>query len=109
MKISSNGDYIVSAVGVEYSAAALEAYAPSSYNASKKYDGRVDTSWVIDNYLDGIHPTTDGSRIAGQAIYTEIIDAISPTQKMEEYLDEYGNVFANNVYSYLAAYVLNKR
>lgn len=105
MNIKSNSDYIISTVGVEYNADALEAYAGTSYNASRKY-GRADASWIINNYLDGIHPTTDGSSIAGEAVYTEIIDAISPTQKMDKYLDNYVNTFADNMYSYLAAYLM---
>lgn len=104
-KIQHNNDVIISTVGVEYNADMLAAYAGSSYNASKKY-GRVDASWVIDNYLDGIHPTTDGSSIPGAAVYLEVVDAISPTQKMDDYLEKYAKTFSNNVYAYLAAYLL---
>ena len=105
MNVESNNDYIISTVGIEYNAGVLEAYAGSSYDASRKY-GRVDASWVIDNYLDGIHPTTDGSSIAGEAVYLEIVDQISPTQKMDNYLENYADKFADNVYSYLAAYIM---
>ena len=102
--VKNTGNYLVSIVGVEYSASMLEAYAGDSYNASKKY-GRADASWVIDNYLEGIHPTTDGSSLVG-AEYLPIYDTVSPTDKMENYLMEYANTFDNNVYSYLAAYIL---
>lgn len=105
--VRSTGNYLVSTVGIEYSASTLDSYAGTSYNASKKY-GRVDASWVIDNYLDGIHPTTDGSSIAGGAEYFPIYDAVSPTDKMKDFLTNYANTFDNNVYSYLAAYVVNK-
>lgn len=104
--VKNNGHYLISTVGIEYNADALEAYAPSSYNASKKYDGRVDTEWVIDNYLEGIHPTTNGSRNPANVEYIPIIDSVSPTQKMGEYLDSYAETFANNMYSYLAAYLV---
>ena len=103
--ITQSGDYIVSTVGVEYNADLLAAYAGSSYDASRKY-GRADANWVIDNYLDGIHPITDGSSIAGEAVYMEIVDPISPTEKMDNYLEQYASTFANNMYSYLAAYIL---
>lgn len=102
--VRSTGNYLISVVGVEYDASTLESYAGASYNASKKY-GRADASWVIDNYLEGIHPTTDGSSLMG-AEYMPIYDAVSPTDKMEDYLMEYANTFDNNVYSYLAAYIL---
>ena len=103
--ITQNSDYIISAVGIEYNADLLAAYAGTSYNASKKY-GRVDANWVIDNYLDGIHPITDGSSIAGEAVYMEVIDPVSPTEKMDDYLEQYASTFTNNVYSYLAAYLM---
>ena len=103
--ITSNGTHIISRVGVEYNADILGAYAASSYSASKKY-GVADPNWVIDNYLDGIHPTTNGSRIPEEVVYTEIIDSQSPTDKMENYLERYISVFNNNVYSYLSAYVM---
>ena len=103
--VKSNGHYLISTVGIEYNADALEAYAPSSYNASKKYDGRVDTAWVIENYLDGIHPTTNGSQIPEEVVYMPIVDNVSPTQKMADYLDVYAKTFYSNVYSYLAAYL----
>ena len=107
MNIKSNNTHIISTVGVEYNSDILEAYAASSYyDASKKY-GNVDGAWVIDNYLDGIHPTTDGSSIPGQAVYTEIYDNDqSPTEKMDNYLTKYVNTFSANVHSYLAAYLL---
>ena len=104
--VKSNGHYLISTVGIEYNADALEAYAPSSYNASKKYDGRVDTEWVIDNYLEGIHPTTNGSRNPVSVEYIPIVDSVSPTQKMGNYLESYAETFANNMYSYLAAYLV---
>ena len=102
--VKNTGNYLVSIVGVEYSASTLESYASDSYNASKKY-GRADASWVIDNYLEGIHPTTDGSSAVG-AEYMPIYDNVSPTDKMEDYLMNYAGTFDNNVYSYLAAYIL---
>ena len=105
MNIQHNNNFITSTVGVEYNADILASYAGSSYNASKKY-GRVDVNWVIDNYLDGIHPTTDGSSIPGQAVYMEIVDLQSPTDKMENYLEQYVSTFSNNVNSYLAAYLM---
>ena len=106
MNIKSNNTHIISTVGIEYNADILEAFAASSYyDASRKY-GNVDGDWVIDNYLDGIHPTTDGSSIPGQAIYMEIRDAESPTKKMDKYLENYSNTFMNNVYSYLSAYLM---
>ena len=100
MKMSGGGDFIVVNVGVEYDAGALTGV----YSASKKY-GTADPGWVLDNYLDGIHPTTDGSTVPGEAQYIPIYGP-SPTETMTAFLNEYGNTFEANVYSYLAAYVV---
>lgn len=103
--ITQNSSYIISTVGVEYNADLLAAYAGSSYDASKKH-GRADANWVIDNYLDGIHPITDGSIIAGQAVYMKIKDPVSPTEKMDIYLEQYAQTFRDNMNAYLAAYLV---
>ena len=106
MNIKTNNTQIISTVGVEYNSDILEAYAAASYyDASKKY-GNVDGDWVIDNYLEGIHPTTDGSSIPGQAVYIEVVDDKSPTDKMKDYFEQYVSTFDNNVTSYLAAYIM---
>lgn len=104
--IKKNQTHIVSTIGIKYDANLLEAYAGSAYNASKKYDGRVDASWVIDNYLEGIHPTTNGSSIPDEVVYKPIRDAESPTQKMDKFLTKYNKSFEDNVYAYLASYLL---
>jgi hypothetical protein len=107
MNIQHNSDYITSTVGVEYNADMLAAYAGTSYSASKKY-GIADANWVIDNYLDGIHPITDGSSIAGEAVYMEILDPVSPTEKMDTYLEQYAQTFRDNINAYLAAYLMQE-
>lgn len=104
--IKKNRTHIISTVGIQYDADLLEAYAGSAYDASKKYDGRVDTNWVIDNYLDGIHPTTNGSSIPDEVVYVPMRDAKSPTQKMDEFLTAYNKNFEQNIYAYLASYLL---
>lgn len=111
MNIKSNNTHIISTVGIEYNTSLLAAYVVGSNNyGNRDVDKNKEIlpleEWIMNNYLDGIHPTTDGSSIIGQAIYTEIIDRMSPTQKMDEYLENYADKFADNVHSYLAAYIL---
>lgn len=103
--INNGGTHVTSIVGVEYNSDILDSYVGDAYSASKKY-GMVDGAWVIDNYLDGIHPRTDGSSVAGEAAYLPIVDKDSPTDKMDDYLDAYANNFSDNVYAYLAAYII---
>lgn len=67
-------------VGVEYSPEALEDYlntlGGSAYKASKKY-GRATASWVVNNFLEGKHPYTDGSQEPG----TEVKYKLSPVKQ----------------------------
>ena len=111
MDIKSTSTHIISTVGVEYNTSLLVAYVVGSKNYGNREidDGKEIIpieEWIMNNYLDGIHPTTDGSSIPGQAVYTAIYDDKSPTKKMDEYLTNYANTFSNNVYSYLAAYLI---
>ena len=111
MNIKSNNTHIVSTVGIEYNTSLLTSYVVGSKDyGQREIDNGKDIipleEWIMNNYLDGIHPTTDGSSIPGQAIYTAIYDAESPTDKMDRYLENYANTFSANVHSYLAAYLL---
>jgi hypothetical protein len=56
----------------------------------------VESWWVLDNYLRGIHPTTDGSTYVG-APYTPVFDIESPDDKMEKYLEDYVDTFNDNI------------
>lgn len=70
------------------------------YSGSKNWTP-VDSDWVLDNYLKGIHPTTDGSTFPG-APYIPILDSVSPETKMEKFLENYRKTFDNNVLVYFA-------
>ena len=58
----------------------------------------VEGWWILDNYLRGIHPATDGSSEIG-APYTPHYDGKgqSAHEKMGKYLEEYGKTFNNNL------------
>ena len=115
-KIESNATHSISTVGIVYNTSLLSGYVVGSRDYGKRdidkkriENGQVILpieEWIMNNYLDGIHPTTDGSGIIGEAIYTEIIDKESPTQKMDNYLENYADKFADNVYAYLSAYIM---
>ena len=70
-KISKKGTELECVVGVEYNPWVLEEYVGATnnfaYDASKKY-GKVDSDWVIDNFLQGKHPYTDGSSQPGTPV-----------------------------------------
>lgn len=111
-QIQTTNNQIISRVGVVYDTSLLTGYAVGSKNyGSREVDEGKNIlpieEWIMNNYLDGIHPATNGSQIPGKAVYYEFKDPISPTQKMSEYFDKYVKTFDNNVYSYLAAYLLD--
>ena len=91
MNVKSVGNGVESSVGMGYDPSRLDGV----YSGSAKWTP-VDGWWVLDNYLNGIHPTTDGSFLPG-AEYIPVVDMISPTTKMEEYLENYNKTFSNNV------------
>ena len=93
LTIRQDKDKITSSVGVEYDAARIDGV----YYGSKKYRP-TDSSWILDNYLRGVHPATDGSSIPGEAFYYENVDPISPTEHMTTYLNNYANTtFHKNI------------
>ena len=98
-QIHDNEKEIISRVGVEYNPFMLETYVDGNpaYSGSKAYDP-VDSWYVVENYLEGIHPATNGSRDPDNVLYYEIRDPVSPTEKMEKYLDNYvSTTFHNNI------------
>ena len=93
LTIQHDKDRITSVVGVEYDAARIA----EAYYGSKKYSP-TDSAWILDNYLRGVHPATDGNSKPGEAFYYENVDPISPTTYMTEYLNNYANTtFHKNI------------
>jgi len=92
LNIEHDNDSITSTVGITYDSSRLDGL----YHGSKKYQN-TDGAWILDNYLRGVHPATDGSPIPGGAFYYEIVDPVSPSEKMETYLNKYYSTFQNSV------------
>lgn len=88
-------DEIVSTVGVEYNAGML-----TTYTGSKKYTP-TDGGWVLNNYLNGVHPGTNGGHTKETSWYDPTlfgqVDSPTPTDKMEKYINEYVKTFDRNV------------
>ena len=90
-EVSSNGKAVVGIAGVEYDPSVLDGV----YSGSQKY-GSPDGSWVIENYLMGIHPATNGGRTTETTVYTPWQDGISPDSYLKKYLQVYKNKFNSN-------------
>ena len=111
-KVDYGDDKVVGKVGVEYSPSMLEQMMPpptyytgrdgeqkirhEGYYGSSNYQP-VDANWVLDNYLRGIHPVTNGGSTPETAIYYEVFDTKSPDQKMKEFIKSYDKTFDENV------------
>lgn len=103
--VSWGGDSFNCAAGVEYNSALIG----GAYSGSRKYTP-TDSEWVLDNYLDGIHPRTDGSRVPGGGNYgSEIyIGSVKPDIEMNKFIDSYYGIFDANFRSALSRMVLGK-
>lgn len=101
-----HGGYWWSVVGVEYDSSKLDGI----YRGSNKY-GSPDGSWVLENYLKGIHPATNGATIPEFVEYYEITDDSipSPYNSMETYLStEAGQNFAGYLMTYFIQHVAKR-
>lgn len=92
---SGKNEMIECVVGVEYSPQALENYLSGfeyAYQGSNKY-GQPDTEWIIENFLAGKHPRTNGSRDSESAMESfELVDSRSKvTQREGMYKNEPGD------------------
>ena len=90
--IQENKSKLIVAVGVAYDASRIDGV----YSGSKQYTP-TDASWILDNYLKGIHPTTNGAILPETIEYYEVVDAVSPTEKMQKYLTDYAKEFYYNI------------
>ena len=75
---SGKNEFVECTVGVEYSPQALENYLSGfeyAYQGSNKY-GQPEAEWVIENFLAGKHPRTNGSRDSVSAAESfELVDS----------------------------------
>jgi hypothetical protein len=90
--INQKGNNIISVAGIEYNPDRLGAYEGTG---SKNYI--PDNQWIIDNYLAGIHPTTNGARNSEDCEYIPITRLPSPQEKMEKYINAYADIFDANL------------
>ena len=91
-KVSRVRNEIVADVGMGYWPFMLDGL----YTDGSKQWHPVDGWWILDNYLKGIHPRTDGSEFVG-APYIPVTDHESPEDHMKLYLEQYVNTFNNDI------------
>jgi hypothetical protein len=92
-EVSENQNNIVARVGVIYDPAKLEGVYYSEASQDPFFNP-VDATWVLKNYLAGVHPRTNGYPIyADELVYNPKIDAVSPDTTMQEYIRKYKSCF----------------
>lgn len=99
--VKSLGDAIVCAFGVGYDPSVLEGV----YDGSQKY-GHPDGNWVLKNFLNGVHPATNGSRNPDTVVYAPWKDAISPDKFLQKYISKYEMKFNDNVNDYIISHMM---
>lgn len=98
---------LVATVGMSYDPSRLDGVYNS--NGSPQYQP-VDSSWVLNNYLTGIHPTTNGYPFYADTLeYIEVRDEESPEAHMSAFLEEYYKTFYENIVISLARRVSRER
>lgn len=97
-------DKMIIHTGVKYDPFVLEAYTQGNeaYNGSSHYTP-VDPWYVINNYLQGIHPKTNGARDEDEVEYFEHRVTPSPRIKMEKYLQQYVKLTFNTNFMFAIA------
>lgn len=100
-EVEDMGDIIIGTFGVGYDPSVLDGV----YDGSQKYE-HPDGSWVLENYLMGIHPATNGGRTTETSVYTPWQDTVSPDSYLKKYLALYKKKFDNNVNNYLLSHIV---
>lgn len=128
-KVVTKGDIVEGSVGVQYSASRLQEYIEANqpgsweredgslhggYYGSRNYQP-VDAWWVIENYLEGIHPTTVNvyaeddfmtymvngkerkQKMLIGSTYVPVKVGRSANEKMKEFIDKYDKTFDENI------------
>ena len=90
--ISTKGDNIICSMGVTYDPSRLDGFYWKKRGPNYQSYQEPDSTWVIDNYLRGIHPATSDGRATMQygLNYEEkqgMFGEKSPTEKMDAFLD----------------------
>ena len=101
--VKETKDGFVCAAGMEYDHTILE----NTYYGSNKYSP-TDAEWIIENYLNGTHPRTDGSTEVGGGNYEyeQYQSSFVPEYEMQAYLDYYRSIFDKNFRTALSKQVL---
>ena len=104
--IKNTGKEIVVQTGMGYDPSRLDGLYYS--NGSEQHQP-VSGSMILENYLNGIHPRTNGYPIFAPVLeFDNVEDKESPNKHMDSYLEEYPDTFSNNVYKAFAKLITRR-
>lgn len=91
--VRENGDVLICSAGVEFDPSRIE----NVYYGSEIYSP-ADAEWIIENFLTGIHPRTDGSGVVGGGNYEyeTYYGGFVPATEMQKFIDRYDYTFYQN-------------
>lgn len=108
-EVATNGDVVSGTIGIAFDSTVLmdKYYRATCWGRRQGIQDpdRPEALWVLENFLDGIHPATDGSPEEG-APYIPWEDPWSTDQLLNRYLRLYQNKFKRNVTNYLVSYAI---
>lgn len=89
--IGMKGNNIVCRMGVTYDPSRLDGFYWKKRGPNYQSYPEPDSQWVIDNYLNGLHPSTSGGATLKGGLNYEakqgMFNEASPTKKMDAFLD----------------------
>ena len=87
------GDSLLCSAGVEFDSSRIA----NVYYGSEIYSP-TDSEWIIENFLAGIHPRTNGSPVVGGGNYEyeKYYGNFVPVEEMQKYIDSYWYTFDKN-------------
>lgn len=91
--VRENGDTLICSAGVEFDPSRIE----NTYYGSEIYSP-ADAEWIIENFLVGIHPRTNGSSAVGGGNYEyeKYYGSFVPAEEMQKFIDGYDYAFNRN-------------
>ena len=90
--VYKKGDNIICSMGVIYDPTKLDGFYWKKRGPNYQSYQEPDSTWIIDNYLRGVHPSTNDGKATMQygLNYEEkqgMFGELSPTKKMSDFLD----------------------
>lgn len=81
--IKSKAKNIICEMGVVYDYTKLDGLYDRAHDETYKGNwSPPDSSWIVDNYLDGIHPTTNGATSSDDVVYIPV-KGFNPSNRMD--------------------------